>query len=116
MAACAWRSIQAGTFTSDAGTIFGPVPRIMWERLVEAEINPDHTLTQALNCLLVETPAGRVLIETGIGEHMDETRASAPRRKRRRRSCRRCATPASSRTRSTSSRSAISTSTMPAGS
>ncbi|HYI21277.1 MAG TPA: MBL fold metallo-hydrolase [Candidatus Limnocylindrales bacterium] len=66
--------VQAGTFTSDAGTIFGPVPRIMWERLVEAEINPDHTLTQALNCLLVETPAGRVLIETGIGEYMDETR------------------------------------------
>jgi len=66
--------IQAGTFTSDAGTVFGPVPRIMWERLVEAEINPDHTLTQALNCLLVETPAGRVLIETGIGEYMDEKR------------------------------------------
>ena len=66
--------IQAGTFTSDAGTIFGPVPRIMWDRLVAAEINADHTLTQALNCLLVETPAGRVLVETGIGEHMDEAR------------------------------------------
>jgi glyoxylase-like metal-dependent hydrolase (beta-lactamase superfamily II) len=66
--------IRAGTFTSDAGTIFGPVPKVMWQRLVEAEINPDNTLNQALNCLLVETPAGRVLIETGIGEYMDETR------------------------------------------
>ena len=64
--------VQAGTFSSDAGTVFGPVPKVMWERLVEAEINPDHTLTQALNCLLVETPAGRVLVETGIGERMDE--------------------------------------------
>ena len=64
--------IQAGTFTSDAGTVFGPVPKIMWQRLVEAEINPDNTLNQALNCLLVETPAGRVLIESGIGERMDE--------------------------------------------
>jgi glyoxylase-like metal-dependent hydrolase (beta-lactamase superfamily II) len=64
--------IQAGTFTSDAGTVFGPVPKTMWQRLVEAEINPDNTLNQALNCLLVETPAGRVLIETGIGERMDE--------------------------------------------
>jgi glyoxylase-like metal-dependent hydrolase (beta-lactamase superfamily II) len=64
--------VQAGTFSSDAGTVFGPVPRQMWQRLVEAEINPDHTLTQALNCLLVETPAGRVLVETGIGERMDE--------------------------------------------
>jgi glyoxylase-like metal-dependent hydrolase (beta-lactamase superfamily II) len=66
--------VQAGTFTSDAGTIFGPVPKIMWERLVEAEINPDHTLTQALNCLMIETPAGRVVVETGIGEYMDERR------------------------------------------
>jgi glyoxylase-like metal-dependent hydrolase (beta-lactamase superfamily II) len=64
--------IQAGVFTSDAGTLFGPVPRLMWQRLVADEINPDNTLTQALNCLLVETPAGRVLVETGIGERMDE--------------------------------------------
>jgi glyoxylase-like metal-dependent hydrolase (beta-lactamase superfamily II) len=64
--------VQAGTFTSDAGTVFGPVPNGMWQQLVEAEINPDHTLTQALNCLLVETPAGRVLVETGVGERMDE--------------------------------------------
>ena len=66
--------VQAGTFTSDAGTVFGPVPRTLWERLVAAEINPDNTLNQALNCLLVETPAGRVLVETGIGERMDERR------------------------------------------
>lgn len=64
--------VQAGTFTSDAGTVFGPVPRTLWQSLVEAEINPDNTLDQALNCLLVETPGGRVLIETGIGERMDE--------------------------------------------
>ncbi|HUG48361.1 MAG TPA: MBL fold metallo-hydrolase [Candidatus Limnocylindria bacterium] len=66
--------IQAGTFTSDAGTVFGPVPRTMWQRLVDAELNADNTLNQALNCLLVQTPAGRVLVETGIGERMDERR------------------------------------------
>ncbi len=64
--------VQAGVFSSDAGTVFGPVPRTMWLRLVEDELNPDATLTQALNCLLVETPAGRVLVETGVGERMDE--------------------------------------------
>ena len=64
--------VQAGTFTTDAGAAFGPVPRTMWERLVEAELNPKSTLNQALNCLLIETPAGRVLVETGIGERMDE--------------------------------------------
>ena len=64
--------VQAGTFTTDAGAAFGPVPRSMWERLVEAELGPNSTLNQALNCLLIETPAGRVLVETGIGERMDE--------------------------------------------
>jgi glyoxylase-like metal-dependent hydrolase (beta-lactamase superfamily II) len=66
--------VQAGRFKSDAGTVFGPVPRTLWHRLVEDEIDPDATLTQALNCLLVETPGGRVLVETGIGERYDEKR------------------------------------------
>jgi glyoxylase-like metal-dependent hydrolase (beta-lactamase superfamily II) len=62
--------VQAGTFRSDAGALFGPVPRILWDRIVTDEIDGEHRLLQALNCLLVETPAGRVLIETGIGERV----------------------------------------------
>src|SRR5262245_23870908 len=68
--------VQAGTFHSDAGTIFGPVPRFMWERLVVDELTPDNSLIQALNCLLIDTPAGRVLVETGIGERMDDVHRS----------------------------------------
>lgn len=64
--------VQAGVFKSDAGTIFGPVPRMMWEKLVVDELDPLSRVYQALNCLLVETPAGRVLVETGIGERMDD--------------------------------------------
>ena len=64
--------IQAGTFRSDAGALFGPVPRILWDRLVTSEIDHDHRLLQALNCLLIETPSGRVLIETGIGERVSD--------------------------------------------
>src|SRR5215216_19135 len=64
--------VQAGTFRADAGALFGPVPRILWDKLVTDEIDHDHRLLQALNCLLVETPAGRVLIETGIGERLPE--------------------------------------------
>src|SRR3989454_8765049 len=67
--------IQAGTFRSDAGALFGPVPRILWDRLVADEIDHENRLLQALNCLVVETPAGRVLVETGIGERLpDKTR------------------------------------------
>jgi glyoxylase-like metal-dependent hydrolase (beta-lactamase superfamily II) len=58
------------------GALFGPVPRLLWDRLVADEIDHEHRLLQALNCLLIETPAGRVLVETGIGERLDEkTRA-----------------------------------------
>jgi glyoxylase-like metal-dependent hydrolase (beta-lactamase superfamily II) len=63
--------VQAGTFLTDAGAVFGPVPRLLWERQVTAELTADHRLVQALNCLLIETPAGRVLVETGIGERTD---------------------------------------------
>jgi len=63
--------VQAGTFRSDAGALFGPVPRLLWDRLVTDEIDAEHRLLQALNCLLIETPAGRVLVETGIGERID---------------------------------------------
>jgi glyoxylase-like metal-dependent hydrolase (beta-lactamase superfamily II) len=64
--------VQAGRFRTDAGAIFGPVPRLLWDRLVTSELDHEHRLLQALNCLLVETPAGRVLVETGIGERIDE--------------------------------------------
>ncbi len=68
--------VQAGTFRSDAGALFGPVPRLLWNRLVPDELDGDNRLLQALNCLLIETPAGRVLVETGIGERLDDkTRA-----------------------------------------
>jgi glyoxylase-like metal-dependent hydrolase (beta-lactamase superfamily II) len=64
--------VQAGTFRTDAGAILGPVPWILWRNLAEGELDANRRLLQALNCLLVETPAGRVLIETGIGERLDE--------------------------------------------
>jgi glyoxylase-like metal-dependent hydrolase (beta-lactamase superfamily II) len=68
--------VQAGTFRSDAGTLFGPVPWVLWGGLVGDEVDEKRRLLQALNCLLIETPSGRVLVETGIGERLDDkTRA-----------------------------------------
>jgi glyoxylase-like metal-dependent hydrolase (beta-lactamase superfamily II) len=68
--------VQAGTFRSDAGALFGPVPRLLWDRWVTDEIDEENRLLQALNCLVIETPGGRVLVETGIGERIDDkTRA-----------------------------------------
>jgi glyoxylase-like metal-dependent hydrolase (beta-lactamase superfamily II) len=64
--------IQAGRFRSDAGALLGVVPRMMWKNLVADEIDHDHRLLQALNCLLIETPSGRVLVETGIGDRISD--------------------------------------------
>lgn len=64
--------VQAGTFRSDAGALFGPVPRLLWDRWAVGELDAENRLLQALNCLLIETPAGRVLVETGIGERIDD--------------------------------------------
>ena len=70
--------VQAGTFRSDAGALFGPVPWVLWGGLVADEVDDKRRLLQALNCLLIETPSGRVLVETGIGERLDDkTRADA---------------------------------------
>jgi glyoxylase-like metal-dependent hydrolase (beta-lactamase superfamily II) len=64
--------VVAGTFRSDAGSLLGPVPWSLYRDLVAREIDADRRLTQALNCLLIETPAGRALVETGIGERIPD--------------------------------------------
>ncbi|MEO8570295.1 MAG: MBL fold metallo-hydrolase [Chloroflexota bacterium] len=64
--------VQAGTFRSDAGTLFGPVPWVLWGGLVGEEVDDKRRLLQALNCLLIETASGRVLVETGIGTRLDD--------------------------------------------
>jgi len=57
--------LQIGVFRSDAGAIFGPVPRTTWEPLVRDEIDTASQLLQALNTLHVRTPTGAALLETG---------------------------------------------------
>jgi glyoxylase-like metal-dependent hydrolase (beta-lactamase superfamily II) len=49
---------------------------VLWGGLVEDEVDDKRRLLQALNCLLIETRSGRVLVETGIGDRVDDkTRA-----------------------------------------
>ena len=57
--------MQIGTFRSDAGAIFGPVPRTTWEPLVRDEIDAQSRLLQSLNTLLVRTSRETILLETG---------------------------------------------------
>src|SRR5439155_8153975 len=36
--------VQAGTFRSDAGALFGPVPRILWDRWAATELDDENRL------------------------------------------------------------------------
>ena len=58
-------ALDAGRFMLDGGTMFGVVPRSIWEK----KLPPDerNRIQLGLNCLLVETPTETVLVETGIG-------------------------------------------------
>ena len=53
-------------FRLDGGAMFGVVPRVVWERVCP----PDelNRIKLNMNCLFVETPTEKILIETGIGE------------------------------------------------
>jgi glyoxylase-like metal-dependent hydrolase (beta-lactamase superfamily II) len=57
-------------FRLDGGAMFGVVPRVVWER-----VSPPDELNRIrmnMNCLFIETPIEKILIETGIGEKWSE--------------------------------------------
>jgi glyoxylase-like metal-dependent hydrolase (beta-lactamase superfamily II) len=57
-------------FRLDGGAMFGVVPRVLWEK----KCPPDelNRISLNMNCLFVETPSEKILIETGIGEKWSE--------------------------------------------
>ncbi len=62
--------VSDGTFWLDGGAMFGIVPKVLWNKL-----NPADELNRielGLNCLLIQTPEKTVLVDTGIGEKLDE--------------------------------------------
>jgi glyoxylase-like metal-dependent hydrolase (beta-lactamase superfamily II) len=67
------RVLSDGTFLQDAGTLFGVVPKVMWER-VTPDLNERNQIPLALNCLLVRGRGQTVLVETGMGNKLDERR------------------------------------------
>jgi glyoxylase-like metal-dependent hydrolase (beta-lactamase superfamily II) len=54
-----------GSYRSDAGTFFGLVPKETWSKRVSTD--EDNLMQLALHCLLIETPDGPVLVDTGMG-------------------------------------------------
>jgi glyoxylase-like metal-dependent hydrolase (beta-lactamase superfamily II) len=57
-------------FKLDGGAMFGVVPRVVWERVCAPD--EKNRIRMNMNCLFVETPKEKILIETGIGEKWNE--------------------------------------------
>jgi glyoxylase-like metal-dependent hydrolase (beta-lactamase superfamily II) len=60
-----------GSYRSDAGTFFGLVPKELWQRRVH--VGDDNLMRLALHCLLIVTPDGPVLVDTGMGTKLRES-------------------------------------------
>ena len=63
-------ALQAGGCQLDGGAMFGVVPKTLWERRIPADAK--NRIPMGMRCLLVEHPAGLVLIDTGIGNKEDQ--------------------------------------------
>ena len=57
--------ISDGVFWTDGGGVFGVVPRVLWEKVIQ----PDalNRIPMALRCLLIESGEGLILVDTGYG-------------------------------------------------
>jgi glyoxylase-like metal-dependent hydrolase (beta-lactamase superfamily II) len=63
-------ALSDGTYVGDGGAFFGVVPKILWNRKVEAdELN---RIKVSCNSVLVRTGKQNILIETGIGNKLAE--------------------------------------------
>lgn len=64
------RTISGGTYSIDGGTMFGVVPRVLWERNFPTD--DKHRIPQHTNCVLVRTSDKNVLIDTGYGSKLPD--------------------------------------------
>jgi glyoxylase-like metal-dependent hydrolase (beta-lactamase superfamily II) len=60
--------VSDGTFWTDGGANFGVVPKTLWEKVMRAdELN---RIPMQLRCLLIESDAGLILVDTGYGDKL----------------------------------------------
>lgn len=64
------RIVSDGSFLLDGGPVFGPVPKILWER--QAKPDRKNRVRLGLNSLLIKTPEVNILVDAGIGNKEPE--------------------------------------------
>jgi glyoxylase-like metal-dependent hydrolase (beta-lactamase superfamily II) len=62
-------AVSDGHFWLDGGSMFGVVPKVLWNKLTPAD--PKNRIRLALNCLLIKANEKSVLVDTGIGDKFD---------------------------------------------
>jgi glyoxylase-like metal-dependent hydrolase (beta-lactamase superfamily II) len=64
--------ISDGVYWTDGGGVFGLVPRVLWERVIQ----PDelNRIPMDLRCLLIESGEGLILVDTGYGTKLPPKR------------------------------------------
>lgn len=69
-----FRVFTDGVFRLDGGSMFGVVPRVMWER--QHPPDDQNRIELVLRCLLAENGPRRILVDTGIGDRWEEKQRS----------------------------------------
>lgn len=60
--------VSDGLSSTDGGAAFGVVPRVLWEKVIQPDAR--HRIPMQLRCLLVESDAGLILVDTGYGDKL----------------------------------------------
>ncbi len=63
-------AIQAGGQRLDGGAMFGVVPKVLWQRKIEADER--NRIQMGMRCLLIEHPDGLVLLDSGAGNKEEQ--------------------------------------------
>jgi glyoxylase-like metal-dependent hydrolase (beta-lactamase superfamily II) len=62
------RLLSDGEFRMDGGTVFGVVPRVLWERISQPDDR--NRVRMGLNILLIRANGKTILVDTGIGSKL----------------------------------------------
>jgi len=64
--------VSDGTWRLDGGILFGQVPKALWQRQVKAD--GKNRVKLGLNCVVIQSPDGVILVEAGVGKKSDDRR------------------------------------------
>ncbi len=62
--------LEGGMYELDGGAIFGVVPKVLWQK--KCTPSQDNYVIVADFAILVKTPAGNILLETGLGNKLTD--------------------------------------------